>query len=92
MLPIQMNTKRAPSSGRNWRPLGPMLLSSTDRKKLTTSSRTICSLPGLSTLSRDFTIRPEHEDDEADEGREHHVVRHVDVQRRQQSVDQLNKW
>ena len=55
------------------------------------SSRTICSLPGFSTLSEARIARPMNEDEERDQPDEHQVIGHVDPQRREQQIDQRDE-
>ena len=90
-LPIRMKTKSVPSSGRYLRPFGPMLSSSTPTKNDTMSSRTICSLPGLSTLNCERMARPMDEDEQRDQPDEDHVVGRVNPQRREQRVDERDE-
>ena len=58
---------------------------------VTMSSRMICSLPGLSTLSDARMARPMNEDEERDQPDEHHVIRHMNVQRREQEIDERDE-
>ena len=51
----------------------------------------ICSLPGLSTLSDARMARPMNEDEERDQRDEHQVIRHMDVQRREQEIDERDE-
>ena len=53
-----MNTNTVPTSGRYFLPLWGIMFSSCSTMKATMSSRTICSLPGFSTLSRERMNRP----------------------------------
>ena len=56
-LAVKMKMKIDPTSGRNFGPCGPMFSFSRPVTNPTMSSRTIWSLPGLSTLNDDRTAR-----------------------------------